>query len=140
MIQFVFLIIRMILLPLSEKRKAVNQLLISVIGDIRSGKIQPSLTGNEIVDNALIQNFCDQLQKELNEVNPNLVVEAEHFFNVDDATSDVYILDQKVLNSLGNDLVKDLNIIVINHSDLVWGITTTAKEILLNHQFTPLTQ
>lgn len=140
MIQFVFLIIRMILLPLSEKRKAVNQLLISVIGDIRSGKIQPSLTGNEIVDNALIQNFCDQLQKELTEVNPNLVVEAEHFFNVDDATSDVYILDQKVLNSLGNDLVKDLNIIVINHSDLVWGITTTAKEILLNHQFTPLTQ
>ncbi len=140
MIQFVFLIIRMILLPLSEKRKAVNQLLISVIGDIRSGKIQPSLTGNEIVDNALIQNFCDQLQKELNEVNPNLVVEAEHFFNVDDATSDVYILDQKVLNSLGNNLVKDLNIIVINHSDLVWGITTTAKEILLNHQFTPLTQ
>lgn len=140
MIQFVFLIIRMILLPLSEKRKAVNQLLISVIGDIRSGKIQPSLTGNEIVDNALIQNFCDQLQKELTEVNPNLVVEAEHFFNVDDATSDVYIFDQKVLNSLGNDLVKDLNIIVINHSDLVWGITTTAKEILLNHQFTPLTQ
>lgn len=140
MIQLVFLIIRMILLPLSEKRKAVNQLLISVIGDIRSGKIQPSLTGNEIVDNALIQNFCDQLQKELTEVNPNLVVEAEHFFNVDDATSDVYILDQKVLNSLGNDLVKDLNIIVINHSDLVWGITTTAKEILLNHQFTPLTQ
>lgn len=34
---------------------------IKVVGDIRSGKYQPTLTGNAIVDAALIDHFCQQL-------------------------------------------------------------------------------
>lgn len=53
---------------------------IRIVGDIRRGKIQPSLTGNPIVDDALLQNFCDRLKSNLNAIQSPINIIADHFF------------------------------------------------------------
>lgn len=105
----------------------MKHLIISVVGDIRSGKVQPALTGNEIVDNALIANYSNQLQKSLTELGYDVSVSPEHFLDLSNAHSDKYIFDQKVVNSIGVEALATLDFITIEHSDLIWGNTSEAQ-------------
>lgn len=120
---------------LSYSKKAVKYLIISVVGDIRRGKIQPALTGNEIVDNALIANYSNQLQKSLESLGYDVLVTPEHFLDLDNANSDKYIFDQKVVDSLGLASLSELDFIVVDHSDLVWGNITAAQDELTGQSF-----
>ncbi|MCY9807105.1 hypothetical protein OXT66_06020 [Lentilactobacillus senioris] len=99
------------------------------------GKIQPTLTGNEIVDNALIANYSNQLQKSLESLGYDVSVTPEHFLDLDNANSDKYIFDQKVVDSLGLASLSNLDFIVVDHSDLVWGNTSAAQDELTGQSF-----
>ncbi|KRM94008.1 hypothetical protein FC56_GL000730 [Lentilactobacillus senioris DSM 24302 = JCM 17472] len=120
---------------LSYSKKAVKYLIISVVGDIRTGKIQPTLTGNEIVDNALIANYSNQLQKSLEASGCNVTVTPEHFLDLHNADSDKYIFDQKVVDSLGAASLSELDLIVVDHSDLIWGNVSAAQSELTGQSF-----
>ncbi|MCW3777957.1 hypothetical protein [Levilactobacillus namurensis] len=67
---------------------------IKVVGDIRSGKYQPTLTGNAIVDAALIDHFCHQLATALHL--PNHQVTAEHHWNQVVAPHVIYIIETRI--------------------------------------------
>lgn len=103
---------------------------IRVVGDIRVGKNQPSLTGNAIVDDALIQNFCDQLKNGIHSIRRSINVVAEHFFDPSVPTNDIILMDDRILNSLPDELIADLKIIDVSHTDIVRGNVTNALNAL----------
>ncbi|MFD1123843.1 hypothetical protein ACFQ22_00495 [Lentilactobacillus raoultii] len=94
---------------------------IRVIGDIRTGKIQPSLTGNAIVDDALIQNFCNELRHQVTQTDRSINIIAEHFFNPTIQTDDLILMDRRISNLLPNDIRTKYRIIDVDHNDLVRG-------------------
>ncbi len=96
---------------------------IRVIGDIRTGKIQPSLTGNAIVDDALIQNFCNALKDGVKQLNSGINVIAEHFFSTDIQTGDLIVMDHQIVSLLPADIRSKYQIIDIDHNDLIRGNT-----------------
>lgn len=103
---------------------------IRVIGDIRTGKIQPSLTGNAIVDDALIQNFCNELKDRVSKTNLQVNVIAEHFFNPAIQTDDLLLVDRRILNLLPANVQSQYRIIDIDHTDLVRGNVLKVLELL----------
>ena len=118
----------------------MNHLIISVIGDIRKGKIQPALTGNEVVDNALIANYSNQLQKALENSGYAVSVTPEHFLDLNQTESDKYVFDQKVVDSLGEESLSQLDFITVDHSDIIWGNVAAAKTSLTSGQAISLPQ
>ncbi|HIW72439.1 MAG TPA: hypothetical protein H9875_07420 [Candidatus Levilactobacillus faecigallinarum] len=67
---------------------------IKVVGDIRSGKYQPTLTGNAIVDAALLDHFCHQLAAALH-LTPHQV-QADHHWNLRFDPQVIYIIEQRI--------------------------------------------
>ena len=100
---------------------------IKVIGDILSGKFQPTLTGNTIVDAALIDRFCQSLITAL-ALSPQSV-HAEHHWDlvVDPAT--IYVVDEHILNASGHQRSM-ANIIPVNHTALLRGEVGATKRKL----------
>lgn len=94
---------------------------IRIIGDIRTGNLQPSLTGNPIVDDALIKNFCNKLRSECYNNNILLEIVIDHQFN-GDPQDDIIIIDQNIFK-LFNDKDFSDKVIPIDRNDLLWGNT-----------------
>lgn len=94
---------------------------IRVIGDIRKGKLQPSLTGNAIVDDALIQNFCNELKNQIDRVNSTVNVIAEHFFYPAIQTDDIILMDRRISTLLPAEIRSKYRIIDVDHNDIVRG-------------------
>lgn len=83
---------------------------IKVIGDIRSGKYQPTLTGNAIVDAALIEHFCQQLAAALGLAAQK--IQPEHHWNLAVAPHVIYIVTDQVWR-VGGDHMIPHNVIVV---------------------------
>lgn len=95
---------------------------IRVVGDIRVGQIQPSLTGNLIVDDTLIQNFCNTLQNECKQQSIQLDVVADHVFDINEIHSDIVIMEQEIFSILPSDCIdKNIMIIPIDRTDILWS-------------------
>lgn len=103
---------------------------IRVIGDIRTGKIQPSLTWNAIVDDALIQNFCDELKNSVNHASVPVNIIAEHFFSPAIHTDDLILMDQRISRLLPDEIRSKYCIIDVDHNDLVRGNVLKVLDIL----------
>ncbi|MBU9789138.1 hypothetical protein KTE19_05750 [Lentilactobacillus sp. IMAU92037] len=103
---------------------------IRVVGDIRRGKIQPSLTGNPIVDDALLQNFCERLRNNINSAKASIKVISDHFFDPTELTDDVILMDKQIIRDFPGDLLIPFTIIGVDHSDLVRGNVRNAINAL----------
>lgn len=100
---------------------------IKVVGDIRSGKYQPILTGNAIVDAALIDHFCQQLAAALHL--PAQQVHAEHHWNLTLDAATIYVIDQQIWQTIplsGH----PRNVIIVTSHDLQRGDITTVAQAL----------
>ncbi|GEO70304.1 hypothetical protein [Levilactobacillus acidifarinae] len=109
---------------------------IKVVGDIRSGKYQPTLTGNAIVDAALIDHFCQQLATALQL--PGQRVQAEHHWNLTIDAQTIYIIDSRIWRASATP-GDHQNVIPVSGIDLQRGRITTAYRRLLHllpHQTT----
>jgi len=100
---------------------------IKVIGDIRSGKYQPTLTGNAIVDAALIDHFCQQLATALH-LAPHQV-KAEHHWNLSLNPQTIYIIEQHIWEASMTP-GDHTNVIAIPATDLQRGQLTNVHERL----------
>lgn len=106
---------------------------IKVIGDIRSGKYQPTLTGNAIVDAALIAHFCQQLASALKLSEKQ--VQPDHHWNLTIDSQTVYVVEQQIWHAQPF-LSHHPNVIPVSGSDLQRGqVTATCHQItaLLAH-------
>lgn len=93
---------------------------IKVVGDIRFGNYQPSLTGNPVVDNALVANFCDRLSTWLTTQQVNSTVVPEHAFQLNEATNeDLYVVDNQILKAFDQQQIQQLNVLGVKHQDLL---------------------
>ncbi|GHP15097.1 hypothetical protein YK48G_25220 [Lentilactobacillus fungorum] len=103
---------------------------IRVVGDIRKGKIQPSLTGNPIVDDALLQNFCERLGTHINSAQSSFNIILDHFFDPTVSSDDVILMDKQIIHDFPSDLLIPFTIIAIDHSDLIRGNVLNAINAL----------
>ncbi|WP_125581677.1 hypothetical protein [Levilactobacillus cerevisiae] len=100
---------------------------IKVIGDILSGKFQPTLTGNRIVDAALIDHFCRNLAVALGL--PLSTVHAEHNWNLTTDSAQIYLIDDQIL-AVTDHLRGNGNVIAVAHKDLLRGqVGVTQQEL-----------
>ena len=100
---------------------------IKVIGDILSGKFQPTLTGNTIVDAALIDRFCQSLITAL-ALSPQSVQAEHHWDLVVDPTT-IYVVDEHILNASGHQH-RLANIVPVSHTELLRGQIGATKRRL----------
>lgn len=103
---------------------------IKVVGDIRVGKIQPSLTGNPIVDDVLIQHFCDRLKEKLNSLQPSVDIIPDHFFDATKPCADIILMDRRIIDDLPDELLMNFKIIDIDHNYILRGNITEAVNAL----------
>ena len=103
---------------------------IKVVGDIRVGKIQPSLTGNPIVDDVLIQHFCDRLKEKLNSLKLFIDIIPDHFFDATKPCTDIILMDRRIIADLPDELLMNFKIIDIDHNDILRGNVAGALEAL----------
>lgn len=101
-----------------------------MIGDILSGKFQPTLTGNRIVDAALIDHFCQNLAEAVNL--PESAIQAEHHWNLTIAPDQLYLVDDQILEANAQ-LRASANVIAVAHKDLLRGQVATTKRTLAKH-------
>ncbi|MCH5463269.1 hypothetical protein HC026_09760 [Lactobacillus sp. LC28-10] len=96
---------------------------IKIVGDIWSGKFQPALTGNRIVDTALLTQFCSKLADWLSGQNIKLPVKIEHDFCLETAVSDgtLYLIDSNILNAFPKDALRRINFLTIKHQNFLHG-------------------
>ncbi|KRN02143.1 hypothetical protein FD13_GL000283 [Levilactobacillus senmaizukei DSM 21775 = NBRC 103853] len=100
---------------------------IKVIGDILSGKYQPTLTGNPTVDAALVDRFCQKLAIALHL--DRTMVQAEHHWNLQLNPEWIYLVDSKILQD-SDRIIPAHNVVGINHTDLLRGQTKTTEQKL----------
>lgn len=100
---------------------------IKVVGDIRSGKYQPTLTGNAIVDAALIDHFCHQLASTLH-LAPHQVT-AEHHWNQTLRPQNIYIIEDRIWNA-SRTPGKHPNVLTVPATDLQRGRITAIGQQL----------
>ncbi|WP_341778574.1 hypothetical protein [Levilactobacillus sp. HBUAS70063] len=100
---------------------------IKVIGDILSGKFQPTLTGNTIVDAALIDRFCQSLITAL-ALSPQSV-QAEHHWNLVIDPNTIYVVDEHILAASGHHH-RSTNIVPVGHTELLRGQIGATKRRL----------
>lgn len=98
---------------------------IKVIGDIRSGKYQPTLTGNAIVDAALIAHFCQQLARALNLSEKQ--VQPDHHWDLTLESQTIYVVDQQIWQAQPG-LTHSSNVVLVSSRDLQRGqVTATCR-------------
>lgn len=96
-------------------------MIIIVIGDIRSGNIQPSLTGNRVIDDALVANFRNQLA-DTNLNSAITKIDTDHYFDFQTADShQLLLVDETILTFIPQSLLTKHNIIKVSHSDMLRG-------------------
>ncbi|NLR09873.1 MULTISPECIES: hypothetical protein [Lactobacillaceae] len=100
---------------------------IKVIGDILSGKFQPTLTGNTIVDAALIDRFCQSLITALS-LSPQSV-RAEHHWDLQIDPTTIYVVDADILAASGHQR-RLANIVPVSHTELLRGQIGATKRRL----------
>ncbi|WP_283678143.1 hypothetical protein [Lentilactobacillus sp. Marseille-Q4993] len=105
---------------------------IKVVGDIRTGKFQPSLTGNPIVDDALLENFCLNLRDRLVANQINLPVKPDHFFTTIAENDDIILMDEEITQYFSNEQMPNLRLIQVNHNDLIHGDVSTISQKIFN--------
>ncbi|AQW21888.1 hypothetical protein PL11_008160 [Lentilactobacillus curieae] len=93
---------------------------VKIVGDIRNGKFQPTLTGNPIVDDALIDNFCKNLKSKITAIH-DVSVSVDHFFNPDAKENSIIVIDDSISKYLDNEVKKNNNLINVNHTDMLHG-------------------
>lgn len=106
---------------------------IKVVGDIRFGNYQPSLTGNPVVDSALVANFCDQLANWLASHHIKSTVSPEHAFQLSDVptTDDLYVVDNQILKAFDKQQTQHSNVLGVNHQDLLHANPTAIYRQIL---------
>ena len=118
---------------------------IKVVGDIQSGQLQPTLTGNPIVDNALLQRFTQQLTNwlQFNDFDADVVLE-RHFRPTALEPRSLLLIDEEIVPQLN--LASELSAVtlLIPHSDLLHGDSTSVlqqvRDFLENHPTDGITQ
>lgn len=96
---------------------------IKLVGDIWSGKYQPALTGNRIVDTALLTQFCTKLVAWFSQQNIRVDVKIEHDFDLPKATGNdtLYLIDSRIAKAFSEDILSKVNFLPIKHLDLLHG-------------------
>lgn len=96
---------------------------IKIVGDIWTGKYQPALTGNRIVDTALLTQFCAKLTAWLAQQNIKLSVKIEHEFSLSDSADDdtLYLIDSNIVAAFPKDLLRKVNYLSIKHQNFLHG-------------------
>ena len=107
---------------------------IKVVGDIRFGNYQPSLTGNPVVDSALVANFCDRLASWLATHHIKSTVIPEHAFQLSDVptTDDLYVVDNQILKAFDKQQTQQSNVLGVNHQDLLHANPTAIYRQILD--------
>lgn len=106
---------------------------IKLVGDIWSGKYQPALTGNRIVDTALLTQFCTKLMAWFSQQNIQLNVKIEHDFNLANAAGNnaLYLIDSRIANAFSEDMLHKVNFLPIKHLDLLHGDPSGSYQSIL---------
>ncbi|GAY72752.1 hypothetical protein [Lentilactobacillus kosonis] len=76
---------------------------IKIVGDIRNGNFQPTLTGNLAVDDALIDNFCQNLRAKVADTVHDVRVSVDHFLNLERRTDSIIVIDNDISKYLDDD-------------------------------------
>ncbi|MTV83064.1 hypothetical protein [Secundilactobacillus folii] len=114
---------------------------IKVVGDIWTGKYQPALTGNRIVDTALLTQFCTKLSKWLSNHKINTKIQIEHEFEPLYAPSeDLYLIDANIINTLPDKGLQSLNFLPVKHQDLLHADPSDCYQEILSQQQSNLNQ
>ncbi|PWG01095.1 hypothetical protein [Levilactobacillus bambusae] len=100
---------------------------IKVVGDIRQGPFQPSLTGNPIVDEGLLRHFCQKLAKQV-----SVPVVVSHDFDPTASSPDIFIIDDQILNQWTENHPHQLTVIPIPHNELLHGVVQPTINRLLD--------
>ncbi len=108
---------------------------IRVIGDIRVGKIQPSLTGNPVIDDSLIENYCKKLKQQIKNLGTLSDVIGDHFFNPNNPANDIFLIDRNIMRYIPEDFKIGHKIISINHNDIIRGNVSEAIQVLSQDHF-----
>lgn len=105
---------------------------IKVVGDIWSGKYQPALTGNRIVDTALLTQFCQKLATWLSDHRIDVPIQIEHEFKPVMAPAEVlYLIDANIIGTLTKDYLQSVHYLPVKHLDLLHADPTNTLQQLL---------
>lgn len=96
---------------------------IKIVGDIWTGKYQPALTGNRIVDTGLLTQFCVKLAAWLAQQNIRLSVKIEHEFSLSKAVKDdtLYLIDSNIVAAYPESSLSKVNYLPIKHQNFLHG-------------------
>lgn len=96
---------------------------IKIVGDIWTGKYQPALTGNRIVDTALLTQFCVKLTAWLAQQSIKLSVKIEHEFSLSNSADDdtLYLIDSNIVAAYPESSLKKVNYLSIKHQNFLHG-------------------
>lgn len=100
---------------------------IKIVGDIWTGKYQPALTGNRIVDTALLTQFCAKLTAWLAQQNLKLSVKIDHEFNLAKAVNSdaLYLIDSNIVAAYPEGSLSQVNYLPIKHQNFLHGDPST---------------
>lgn len=106
---------------------------IKIVGDIWTGKYQPALTGNRIVDTALLTQFCVRLATWLTAQNINLSVKIEHEFGLSKSADSqtLYLIDANIVDALADNVLNKINYLPIKHQNLLHGDPSSSYQLIL---------
>jgi len=96
---------------------------IKIVGDIWTGKYQPALTGNRIVDTALLTQFCMKLTAFLSQQNIKLSVKVAREFSLSKIKNNdtLFLIDANIADAFPQNDLQSVNYLPIKHQDLLHG-------------------
>lgn len=107
---------------------------IKIVGDIWTGKFQPALTGNRIVDTALLTQFCTKLATWLASQGVKLSVKIEHEFCLLKATdkNTLYLIDSNIASAFPESALNDINYLPVRHESFLHGNPMDSCQLILD--------
>lgn len=103
---------------------------IAIVGALWSGSFQPSLTGNQIVDKALLQRYSQRLTDYLTQSGMEVTVDVAHQIDqqklADNET--LFLIDQQIVDKFNDHLT---SFIPVSHIDLLHGDPTRIVDVVL---------
>lgn len=108
---------------------------IRIVGDIWSGKFQPTLTGNRIVDTALLNQFKTRLMDWLSSNRIEVEVNIDHHFSMQhtDTNPTLYLIDSQIIADVGDHTLQPINYLPIKHQSLLHANPTELFQTLINY-------